>query len=56
MIGRVATALGAAAVSALGLRAVGRRAAERLLDAPRTAPGEAALTEGICRPPVGLYG
>ena len=44
MIGRAATALVAAAVSLLGLRAVGRRAADRLLVAPRVAPGEAGLT------------
>lgn len=47
MIGRLMTALGAAAVSAVGLRAVGRRAADRLLDAPRVAPGEAGLTEQL---------
>ena len=34
----------AAAVSVVGLRALGRRAGDRLLDAPRVAPGEAALT------------
>lgn len=47
MIGRVATALGAAPVSAVGLRALGDRAADRLLGAPRVASGEAALTERI---------
>ena len=49
MIRRVATAVGAAVVSIVGLRAVGRRAADRLLDAPRVAPGEAALTEQLDR-------
>ena len=47
MMGRAATALGAAVVSVVGLRALGDRAADRLLDAPRLAPGEAALTDRI---------
>ena len=47
MIGRVLTALGAAAVSVVGLRAVGRRAAARLLDAPRVTPEEAGLTDQL---------
>ena len=47
MIGRVATALGAAAVSLVGLRAVGRRAADRLLDAPRVGPSEAGLADQL---------
>jgi pimeloyl-ACP methyl ester carboxylesterase len=49
VIRRVATAVGAAVVSIVGLRAVGRRAADRLLDAPRVAPGEATLTEQLDR-------
>jgi pimeloyl-ACP methyl ester carboxylesterase len=47
VIRRVATALGAAAVSVVGLRVLGGRAADRLLDAPRVAPGEAGLTERL---------
>jgi pimeloyl-ACP methyl ester carboxylesterase len=47
VIRRVATALGAAAGSVVGLRALGGRAADRLLDAPRVAPGEAGLTERL---------
>jgi fermentation-respiration switch protein FrsA (DUF1100 family) len=43
MIGRIAAAVGAAAISAVGLRAMSRRAADRLLDAPRVGPEEAAL-------------
>jgi hypothetical protein len=35
--------VGAAAVSIVGLRALGRRAADRLLDAPSVAPREAAI-------------
>jgi pimeloyl-ACP methyl ester carboxylesterase len=41
------TGVGAAAVSLVGLRAIGRQAADRLLDAPRVAPGEAALTDQL---------
>jgi pimeloyl-ACP methyl ester carboxylesterase len=47
VIGRVATAVGAAAVSVVGLRALGGRAADRLLAAPRVAPGEAALADQV---------
>jgi pimeloyl-ACP methyl ester carboxylesterase len=47
VIGRIVTAVGAAAVSVVGLRAIGGRAADRLLDAPRVAPGEAALAEEL---------
>jgi pimeloyl-ACP methyl ester carboxylesterase len=47
VIGRVAAALGAAAVSAVGLRAVGKLAADRLLDAPRVGPDEAALADQV---------
>ena len=47
MIGRVATAMGAAVVSVVGLRAVSRRAADRLLDAPRVGPEEAALADTL---------
>jgi pimeloyl-ACP methyl ester carboxylesterase len=43
VIRRSLAAGGAAVLSAVTLRAVGRRAARRLLDAPRTAPGESAL-------------
>lgn len=41
------TAIGAAAVSLIGLRAVGSRAADRLLDAPRVTPDEAGLTDQL---------
>ena len=44
MIRRAMAASAAAAVSVVGLRALGRRAGDRLLDAPRVAPGEAAIT------------
>jgi len=47
VIGRLATALATAAVSALGLRALGTQAAQRLLHAPRVAPGEAALGDAL---------
>lgn len=43
MIRRVVAAVTAGAVSAITLRVVSRRAVDRLLDAPRTAPGEDAL-------------
>jgi uncharacterized protein len=43
MIRRALAASAAAAVSVVGLRAIDRRAADRLLDAPRVGPGEAAL-------------
>jgi pimeloyl-ACP methyl ester carboxylesterase len=43
MIRRLAGAAGAAVVSAVTLRAIGRRASERLLDAPRVGPEEEAL-------------
>jgi pimeloyl-ACP methyl ester carboxylesterase len=43
VIGRVATAVGAAVVSVVGVRAASRRAADRLLDGPRVGPGEATL-------------
>ena len=43
MIRRIATAAAATAVSAFTLRAVSRRAVDRLLTAPRTGPGEDAL-------------
>lgn len=43
MIRRVAAASAAAVVSVITLRAVARRASDRLLDAPRTGPGEAGL-------------
>lgn len=43
MIRRTVAASAAAAVSIVGLRALGRRAADRLLDAPSVAPGEAAI-------------
>lgn len=43
MIGRAIVSAGAATASVVGLRAVSRRAARRLLAAPRTAPGEADL-------------
>ena len=43
MIGRVATAVGAAVVSVVGVRAASRRVAGRLLEAPRVGPEEAAL-------------
>ena len=43
MIRRTVAASAAAAVSIVGLRALGRRAADRLLDAPRVASGEAAI-------------
>ena len=44
MIRRATAAAAAAAVSIVGLRALGRRAGDRLLDAPRVAPGESAIT------------
>ena len=44
MIRRAMAASAAAAVSVVGLRALGRRAGDRLLDAPRVAPGESAIT------------
>lgn len=44
MIRRLAGAAGAALVSAVTLRAVGRRATERLLTAPRVGPDEGGLT------------
>ena len=47
MIGRVATALGAAAVSVVGLRAMSRRISDRLLDAPRVGPEEAGLADAV---------
>lgn len=47
MIRRALAASAAAAVSVVGLRALGRRAGDRLLDAPRVAPGEAALTADL---------
>jgi pimeloyl-ACP methyl ester carboxylesterase len=47
VIGRVATASVAAVLSAIGLRAIGRRAADRLLDAPRAGPDEAALVDQV---------
>ena len=47
MIGRVATAVGAAAVSVVGFRAMRRRAADRLLDAPRVGPDEARLVDAV---------
>jgi pimeloyl-ACP methyl ester carboxylesterase len=43
VIRRIAAATAAGAVSAITLRAVSRRAVDRLLTAPRTAPGEDAL-------------
>ena len=43
MIRRTVAASAAAAVSIVGLRALGRRAADRLLDAPRVTPSEAAI-------------
>lgn len=43
MIRGLATAVGAAAVSVVVARSVGRRMSGRLLDAPRTTPDEAAL-------------
>ena len=43
MIRRALGAAGAAAVSAITVRAAGRRAADRLLHAPRVGPDEAAL-------------
>ena len=43
MIRRAIAASAAAAVSVVGLRAIDRRTADRLLDAPRVGPGEAAL-------------
>ncbi len=43
MIRRIAGAAAAAAVSAITLRAVSRRAVDRLLTAPRVGPGEEAL-------------
>jgi pimeloyl-ACP methyl ester carboxylesterase len=43
MIRRLAGAAGAAVVSAVTLRAIGRRASERLLAAPRVGPEEEAL-------------
>ncbi len=43
MIKRAMAAAAAAAVSVVGLRALGRRAGDRLLDAPRVAPGESAI-------------
>ncbi len=47
MIGRIATVLGAAAVSIVGVRTIGGRAADRLLDAPRVTPEEAALGDQL---------
>ena len=47
MIGRVATAVGAAAVSVVGLRSLSGRTADRLLDAPRVGPDEAALADAV---------
>ncbi len=43
MIRRLAFGIGAATMATLGARLVGDRATQRLLHAPRTAPGEAAL-------------
>jgi pimeloyl-ACP methyl ester carboxylesterase len=43
MIRGLVTAIGAAAISIVAVRSVGRRASGRLLDAPRTTPDEAAL-------------
>jgi pimeloyl-ACP methyl ester carboxylesterase len=43
MIRRLATAIGAAVLSVVAVRSLGRRASGRLLDAPRTTPDEAAL-------------
>jgi pimeloyl-ACP methyl ester carboxylesterase len=43
MIKRAMAASAAAAASVIGLRALGKRAGDRLLDAPRVAPGEAAI-------------
>ena len=47
MIGRIAAVGATAVLSAVTLRAASRRAVDRLLDAPRTAPGEAALASAI---------
>jgi pimeloyl-ACP methyl ester carboxylesterase len=47
MIGRVLTAAGAALVSLVGLRAMSRRVADRLLDAPRVGPSEAGLAAAV---------
>ena len=47
MIRQALAASAAAAVSVVGLRAVGRRAGDRLLEAPRVAPGEAALAADL---------
>jgi pimeloyl-ACP methyl ester carboxylesterase len=47
MIGRVAAAVGAAAASIVGVRAISRRAADRLLDAPRFGPDEAGLADAV---------
>jgi pimeloyl-ACP methyl ester carboxylesterase len=43
VIRRFAIGIGAASMAAIGARMVSGRATRRLLDAPRTAPGEAAL-------------
>lgn len=47
MISRAAAAVGAAAVSVVGLRVMSRRAADRLLDAPRVGPEEAGLADAV---------
>ncbi|HZC33837.1 MAG TPA: hypothetical protein VE640_11160, partial [Candidatus Bathyarchaeia archaeon] len=47
MIRRSVGAVGLAAASAITLRSVGRRAARRLLTAPRTTADEAALGPAI---------
>jgi pimeloyl-ACP methyl ester carboxylesterase len=47
VISRAAAAVGAAAVSVVGLRVMSRRAADRLLDAPRVGPEEAGLADAV---------
>lgn len=47
MIRRGLAVVGAVAVAATSLRVVGRRGAERLLDAPRRLPGEADLAPAV---------
>lgn len=47
MIRRVVVGAAAAAASAVAVRALARRGAERLLSAPRTGPGEAALAPAL---------
>jgi fermentation-respiration switch protein FrsA (DUF1100 family) len=47
VIRRVAGAAGAAAVSVLALRGVRRRAADRLMAAPRVGPGEGAIAAAL---------